>query len=307
MGKRRTEGAFCMKRLLLCLLLTSCSGAIHAENDLFGTRHHNGDQYFTHGTKFSYFPEQETPETKETYSIGQNIYTPSVKYTRSELVRDTLERDRPYAGWLYGEYRRQENKSDTLSDVFGAQFGCSGSCSGARQTQQQFHRIIGQHVPIWDADYTLRQEWGVILEAERNYKVKEWQYGDFSIYGGGEVGNIIDRLRGGTDLRIGFNLDKFNSDPIIFKIPRESNRSPWRGWFFLRGEQRLVPYNHFLEGSMFHAERHTVTPERSVQEFDAGFTVGYENFRLTYRYTVFSNEWKEQPHSFTFGGIDIVW
>lgn len=295
-----------MKRLLFVLLLTSCSnGAVHVENDLFGTRHHNSDQYFTHGTKFSYYPIQENQNEKETYSIGQNIYTPSKKYTRSSLIRDTLEKDRPYSGWLYGEYRRAQAKSDKITDTFGAQIGCTGACSLARRTQQEFHRQIDQGVPLWDPDYTLRQEFGVILEAERSYKLKEWQYGEASIYGAGKAGNLVDSVAAGIDFKYGYNVPKFSSEPIIFKLPRTKN--PWTGYLFTRGEQRYVFYNYFLEGSMFHSERHTVTPERSMQEFDAGFTVGYKNFKLTYRYTIFSNEWEEQPHSFTFGGIDIAW
>lgn len=292
-------------KLILVLFLASCSGAIHAENDLFSGPNSNSDKYFTHGTKFSYYPEQETEETKETYSIGQNIYTPSVKYTRSEFVKETLEKDRPYAGWLYGEYRKSYYTNSSVRNTFGLQFGCTGACSGARQTQQEFHRFIGQHVPLWDPNYVLRNEWGVIGEAEREYILKEWQYADVSTYGALKFGNLIDSAALGIDLRAGYNLDKFSSEPIIFKIPRKPD--PWRGWFFARAEQRGVLYNHFLEGSMFHAEPHTVTTEPSVQEADLGLTLGYEQFRLTYRWTVFSNEWKERPGSFTFGGIDIKW
>ncbi len=292
--------------LILLGLLSACSGAIHAENDLFSGPSSNSDKYFTHGTKFSYYPEQDTSETKETYSIGQNIYTPSVKYTPSELVSNTLKNDRAYAGWLYGEYRKSFYATDNIRDTFGIQLGCSGPCSGARQTQQQFHRIISQHVPLWDPNYTLRQEWGGILEAEREYILQEWQYADISTYGAARAGNIIDSGAFGVDLRVGYNLDKFSTEPIIFKIP-STPRPPWTAYLFTRGEQRLVLYNHFLEGSMFHSEPHTVTTEPSVQEFDAGFTVGYENFRLTYRLTIFSSEWKERPGSFTVGGFDIKW
>ena len=299
-----------MKYLLFIIIVVvaGCSGAIHAENDLFSGPHSNSDRFFTHGTKFSYFPQQETNDIKETYSIGQNIFTPSVKYkpATEPATKAILENDRPYAGWLYGEYRKSFYAQDNVRDTFGIQLGCSGPCSGARQTQQQFHRIISQHVPLWDPNYTLRQEWGAILEAEREYILQEWQYADISTYGAARAGNIIDSGAFGVDLRVGYNLDKFSTEPIIFKIP-STPRSPWTAYLFTRGEQRLVLYNHFLEGSMLHSEPHTVTTEPSVQEFDAGFTIGYENFRLTYRYTIFSNEWKERPGSFTFGGFDIKW
>jgi len=287
------------------LLLVGCSGAIHIENDILGSRHHNGDKYFTHGTKFSYFPEQENDIEKETYSIGQNIYTPSIRYTRAEFVKDTLEKDRPYAGWLYGEYRRSKAKSDTLTDTIGAQIGCSGACAFARQTQQETHRILGQSIPLWDTDYTLRQEWGVILEAERQYLLKRWEYADAKVHGNLKAGNIVDSAGIGFSFRNGYNLDRFQPEPIIFKTVRVI--PDYTAYFFIEGEQRAVVFNHFLEGSLFHSEPHTVSPERFVQELNAGFTVGYKQFRLTYRYTVFSNEWKERNGSFAFGGLDLKW
>lgn len=287
------------------LFLTGCSGSIHAENDLFQPSVQNSDRFYTNGLKFSYFPKQEKDNEKETYSIGQNIYTPSRKYVKDDLVKEILDKDRPYAGWLYGEYRKSTQRNATTTQTFGIQIGCSGPCSGARQTQQEFHRIIGQSVPLWSPAYTLRQEWGAILEAERTYILQKGKYYDVQTYSALKAGNIIDSGAVGITLRSGYGLDTFQSEPIIFKLPRKPD--PWHGWFFVGAEQRAVLYNHFLEGSLFHAERHTVTTEPFVQEFDAGFTVGFRQFRLTYRYTIFSNEWKERPGSFTFGGLDFSW
>lgn len=288
--------------LIFWAVLLGCSGAVHVENDIGALGQKNIDRYYTHGTKFSYF--KETEKEKETYSIGQNIYTPSTKKPNADPA--ILKRDRPYTGWLYAEYRDAKIKSEYIKDIFGIQIGCTGACSFARQTQQQVHRWLNQSVPSWDRNYTLKSEPGIILEAERYYKLQENNYNDFVIYGTGKAGNIIDNAALGADFRLGFNLDKFASEPIIVKLPNEKPSS-YILYFFARTEERFVPYNHFLDGSLFQSERHTVNSEKLVQEGDLGFTVGYKNYKFTYRYTLFSNEWKEKNGSFAFGGLDFAW
>lgn len=292
-----------MKKLLLLLFLTGCSsGAFHFENDVLLPSKLNSDKYYTNGMALSYVQEDEGQ--KETFTIGQNIYTPSRKRADGDVA--ILNRDRLYSGWLYGEYRYTKETSPTLKDTFGIQLGCAGPCSGAKQVQQNFHKLIGQDVPTWRRDFTQKSEPGFIIELERNYLLGATNYSDASIYGSLKGGNIIDSAAVGLHGRFGFNLDKFASEPITFKLPREVP-SPYTAYLFVKGEERLVAYNHFLDGSLFHRERHTVSSEPSVQELGVGVTVGYKKFKLTYRFTVFSNEWKERKGNFSFGGVDFQW
>lgn len=286
-------------KYLLFLLLVGCAGSLHVENDIFGSKK-TQDKYFTHGTQFNYYIESE--KEKETFSLGQTIYTPSKK-SKDALIED-LEKDRPYGGWLYGEYRNTKYTTETQKDTWGIQLGCSGECSYAKQTQQHVHEILGQSVPTWNPDYSLRAEPGFILERERSYRLVKGDYSDLSIYGAGKFGNIIDSAAIGIDGRLGFNLDKFSLEPITFKVPEKSN---WRAYLFSRLEGRYVPYNHFLEGSLFQSENHTVTPVRLVGEFDIGFTFGYKEFSFLYRFSKFTSEWEERPGSFNFGGITLGW
>lgn len=295
-----------MKRLLLCALLSvtaiaGCThGEFHVENDIFANR--KTDQYFTHGTQFSNVIE--TDKEREVYSLSQTIYTPSRK--REDADPAVLKNDRPYTGFLAVEYRNTKLTSETQKDTYGIQLGCSGPCSFAKQTQRGFHGLIGQDKPTWDRDYTLKSEPGAILEAERSYLLAQNDYSDISTYGALKAGNIIDSAAFGFDGRLGFNLPAFSDEPIIFK-KLQSLPLPYRAYLFSRVEERLVPYNHFLDGSLFQDERHTVDSELSVQEFDAGLTFGYDQFFITYRYTIFSNEWKEKQGSFAFGGITLGW
>lgn len=301
-----------MKYLLLFLvsLIASTVNAqttdtywvVHAENDLFNPFNENTDKYFTHGTQFSYIKESDTE--KEVFSLFQTIYTPSAKTSHADP--EVLKNDRPYTGFLGLEYRDTIYKSETLKDTWGISVGCTGRCSYAKESQSTVHHILGQSVPTWDTNYTLKNEPGAILELERNYMIGKSNYADVSTYGALKAGNIIDSGAVGIDSRVGYNLDRFASEPIIFKLP-ETAPSNYTAYLFVRIEERLVPYNHFLDGSLFRDERHTVHSELSVQEGDLGFTVGYKNYKFTYRYTVFSSEWEEHSGSFGFGGLDFSW
>lgn len=293
-----------MKKLLILLLLTGCSGSFHFENDILqGSGKANTDQYYTNGMALSYVKEEA--DRYEVYTLGQLVYTPSRK--KADADPAILKLDRPYSGYLYGEYRNTTYKSQTLKDTFGLSLGCVGPCSGAKQVQQGFHKLIGQDVPTWNRAYTQKSEPGFILELERNYLFYKKPYVDFAVYGAAKAGNIIDSVAGGVDGRLGFNLDKFASEPITFKLPQKDEEKTYTAYLFARAEQRLVAYNHLLDGSLFQKERHTVSSETSVQEFDVGVTVGYGKFKITYRYTIFSNEWKEQPGKFSFAGVTLDW
>jgi hypothetical protein len=276
-----------------------------AENDIFNPFNVNMDRYYTHGTAFSYITE--SPTEKQSYTLGQDIFTPSAKRPNASV--EILNSDRPYSGWLYAEYRDTKFVSETMKDTYGIQLGCVGPCSLAKQSQLTVHRAIGDKLPTWDRNYVQKSEPGIILELERSILLHKNQYSDLAVYAAGKAGNIIDNVAFGADYRVGYNLSKFSSDPIIFKIDKNAQaqvKDPLTFYFFTRAEQRVVAYNHLLEGSLWQNERHTVTAEPFVQELDAGFTVGWDVFSLTYRYTFLSNEWKEHQGSYAFGGITLT-
>lgn len=285
-----------MKKLIPFLLLSACThGSFHADNDYFNFLKPNSDKYYSAGEQFTYSDIQQDKQVD--YSLGSLIYTPSQK--RPEADPEVLKRDRSYTGWLYLEYR------ETVPEFsWGLQVGCTGRCSQAKEIQSGVHKLLDQHVPTWDRDYTLKSEPGFILFGQKDKELYANDISDFSVYGLGKFGNIIDSGSGGGIYRLGHNLGNQNGG-IIFKADRL--QSPWIYYAFIKAEERLVAYNHMLEGSLWQNERHTVTPERSVQEGDVGFVLGYNNFKFGYTYTVFSNEWKERPGSFAFGGIDLSW
>lgn len=295
-----------MRYLLLFTLffLTSCSGALHMENDLF-SQTKNSDANYTHGTKLSYFPENTSKDEHISYSLGQTIYTPEHK--RASAAPESLKIDRPYAGWLFLERQKVEYVSQDIRDTWGLALGCVGECSQARRTQKQVHRFLDQYPPTWNNNYYLRHnEPGVILNLERAYLLVQSENFDVASYGGLKAGNLIDSGAVGLDVRIGYNLDKFSSEPIIFKLPKESP-SPWMIYLFGKLEERAIAWNYFLDGSLFNNSEHTVTSKWNVEQADIGVSLGYDNFKFVYRLTFFSAEWKERNRPVSFGGLTLSW
>lgn len=291
------------KKLLLFLLLSGCaSGSVHVENDFLNPIKKNSDKFYTHGTQFGH--SEYDGNTKRTYSLGQTIYTPSQK--RIDADPTVLRRDRPYTGWLYGEYRKDVFKDNETINSIGIQLGCTGSCSFARETQSAVHRLLDQHVPTWDENFSLKSEPGVVLFLERGRELYGNDTMDLKGVAQSKFGNIIDSGSLSVIGRIGYGLEKFPSSEIVFKTERDVEKT-WIAYVFLKWEERAVLYNHLLEGSLWQKENHTVDAEPFVTEGDLGFTVGYGTFRFTYNLTAFSSEWKERKGSFMFGGVTFEW
>ncbi len=293
-----------MKYLLLCLLLTSCT-SFHIENDIFDPFNKNKDKYYTNGIKISNVTEENNTQTS--YAVGQNIYTPSKK--KADADPAILNKDRPYTGWLYGEYLKNI-KEDNVQNTYLLQAGCTGRCSFAKEVQQNFHKLINQDIPTWDRDYSLKSEPGLVLGIQQTRTQYENKFDiydtDFNMYGSGRVGNIIDSGAVGINARFGYQLPEFTPSEIIVKTSKVKPYD-YSLYLFGRAEQRYVLYNHFLDGSLFQNERHTVDSKDFVNEGQLGISVGYGVFKITYTFVSISDEWKDQNGRVTFGAIDFNW
>lgn len=274
------------------------------ENDYGAFFNKNDDKYFSHGTKLSTIKRSTVSAVprSETASLGQNIYTPSKK--RTDALKSDLDSSRPYTGWLYLEYRRAQLEN-RIKSVYGVQAGCSGRCSYAKETQTFIHEALGQSVPTWDRNYSLKSEPGVILEWEQYYELVRTDFHYVDVYYRSKFGNIINSGGIGLSFKYGQGTTDFDPEEITFK--KTLNESLWTYYFFGSVEGRGVPYNHFLDGSLFQSERHTVDSNFFVGEANLGFRVGYKNFKTSYNYTVFTDEWDGQNGPFFFAGLDFSW
>tara|TARA_B100000900_G_C20567944_1_gene711939 strand:- start:623 stop:1525 length:903 start_codon:yes stop_codon:yes gene_type:complete len=141
-------------RLLIALLL--CSGSsfgqryfnLGVDNDLyFGL-----DRYYSSGIFISVGELKPNTEQEEAYpktfvhlTLGQEIYTPSNRYTT-----DTNKFDYPYGGWLFLE--RSFEKYKTAFSAWGVsiKLGMTGKASLAPYFQNFYHdKVLGLRDVAW--------------------------------------------------------------------------------------------------------------------------------------------------------------
>ena len=287
-------------KILVPVVLLSLSGCtVHLTNDVFsGT-----DEDFTHGTEFRYqkkveeanstlrsiaeaLPDIPFSEQKEvthvSAKIGQHLYTPD-DLRSSEIIED----DNPYAGWLFGEVRRQVLTEDEKKEV-GVAVGLIGKYSFAEHAQKFVHNDLGKGTDPKGWHNQLDHEPGLVLSATREKVFHRFSPGglEADIRHGAEVrlGNIHTDLKYGPELRFGKGLPNFNGYD-----------ERWSLHGYVGANARVVGRNIFYDGNTFR-DSHSVGAEPLVGELTAGGITQYEGWEvgLHYKYTSPEHERRER-------------
>ncbi len=252
------------------------------ENDAFASR---TDHYYTQGLSLSYLTNPiaqtgiwdkpyeflwdhfgvfnpDAPGTQrriEWTILGQSLFTP----TNLKLV-DPNPADRPYAGWLYtGASFLQEHKTDRGTELenFEVLVGVVGPDALGRQTQNDFHTLIGDHTANgWG--YQLANEPGVAISYERKWRYNSMAVGPLAVdvvpAAGVTVGNVFTYAQVGGMVRLGQNLETDYGPPQIrpgvsgTTWVDEAAAQGHVGWsFFLGAYGRAIARNIFLDGNTF--------------------------------------------------------
>lgn len=293
-----------MKKLLLVLLLTSCSVTpgtkftLQEANDIFSATA-NSDQNFTQGVKLNATIPDDTGS--HSYGIGQNIFTPGNKQ-----VKESQPEDRPYAGLTYGEAQYRYRKSPTLQDSIGGTVGIIGPHSYAEQSQNNVHRFI--NIPTakgWDNQ--VHDELGLMLTLQREKAFPLTSNLDLVTLGGANLGNIFTQGYLGANFRVGPNLPDFfiNSVDIIYpRLPSRDSSKEWVYYAFGGPYVRAVLWNFSLDGNMFR-DSASIDSTPLVAEGRLGFAVEYANYRGAYTYIMQTSEFEGQPSGNSFGQINL--
>ncbi len=318
---------------------------MQAENDLFAS---DNDRHYTNGVRLSYLTKakpcpddrkrclsgilrqvtsiipafRDGEEHRISYSLGQNMYTPS-----DITVRELLPDDRPYAGWLYaglgfvsrntfeGRAARTYNRIDNLE----INIGMVGPWSGAEFAQKNWHKLFNFRKPQgWDNQ--LHNEPGLVLIYERIWlfnkrpEILPHLEMEFAPNIGGAVGNVYTHAAAGLRARIGVNLpDDYGPPRIRPSLPGSDYFSPGeRLGFYVSGgiEGRAVARNIFLDGNTFRSSP-SVDKKHFVGDLQAGATLVAPRlgvvppFRLSYTYIWRSKEFHGQDFGDRFGSINL--
>lgn len=326
-----------VKQILSVLLLASLSlcaqtydhGPIFSvieENDLVV----NTDRHYTQGIKLSYFHADgflpgcvsniynALPEfgfTKEVgkfgYEIGQNIYTPAD--IRSKQL---LEKERPYAGYLYLGTVLQRRGLDWLDFPFLESFqldvGIIGPWALGKEAQTWVHELRNFDLPRgWRNQ--LKNEPAIQIKYLRSARYSFVCFApmdfDFVPHGGFSLGNVETTARLGGQIRIGFNLpDDFGIQTIDSLatssggFSKSQAKSHWGAYVFAGSEGKAVLHNAFLDGNLFRAS-HSVEKEYLVGDFKAGFAFVLARVELGYTYVFRTPEWHGQTENDSFGSF----
>lgn len=292
------------------------------ENDIFA----NTDQHYTNGVRFSYLSaEDDVPDTIENYAnqmpffdntgnkrfsfaLGQSMFTP-----RDITTPNLIQRDRPYAGWLYATAGLISDHDDRLDNL---QFtiGMVGPASLAKETQKFVHDHIAADDPKgWH--HQLKNEPGFILTYERSwrnlYENTPFGWGvDITPHAGFSLGNIFTHAAAGATVRFGQDLPA-DYGPVRIRpsLPGSDFFIPTKdfSWYLFAGvEGRAVARNIFLDGNTF-TNSHHVEKETFTGDAQMGLSMIIFDTRVSYTHIFRGKEYETQGVNDQFGALTVSW
>jgi lipid A 3-O-deacylase len=302
--------------------------SLQLENDFFGG---GTDRHFTHGTrlgcltkpikwmtdaadKLPWFNSErafkesgDRLQARAGISVGQSIYTPE-----DITVRELINEDRPYAGWLYLGFGLVANQGSKRYDKLELDVGVVGPWSFAEEVQRNWHEFFAlDHPNGWQ--HQLHNELGVALfyEQARRLSKKKLVHGfEFDVipHFGGSVGNVSIHAATGLTLRLGRDLEEdFGPPRIRPSLPGGGYFRSKTGfnWYIFAGmEGRGVLHNIFLDGNTF-SESHSVHKKPFVGDAQIGIAFQVHRVRISYTQIYRTREYKGQDTADQFGALSI--
>lgn len=306
---------------------------LYFENDLFG----GTDQYYTNAVRFTaispdlvnWAESEDLPDAVDglimslpfagdddalynvSTSLGQSIYTPSDTQARS-----LQEKDRPYAGFLYGAVGLHAKKGRRLDSLeFTA--GMVGPWALGETAQNEVHSLRNiKTAKGWDNQ--LHNELGLMATWERTLRLndalkgKGWEW-DVLPHVGTTVGNVMTYCNTGGEARFGWNLPSdFGTSliragggvgtPTSDSDPRIGNR--FGVYLFAGVDGRAVARNIFLDGNTFEQSHH-VEKKNFVADVSGGIAFLVHGWRIAYTHVLRTEEFYAQDKEQHFGSLQI--
>lgn len=229
---------------------------IVVDNDLFTST--VNDQYYTNGIEIFYRylnPNENSKINKRIteFKIGQYIYNP-----HTVEAKKLIQHDRPFAGYLFGEFgvNRFYNSESVLKT--NVQFGVVGPSSQAEGFQKLFHKTFGYKSVIgWDLqirDALALQ--GNVLYAKKLFPNTSSEKIDFFVQGEANFGTVLNGISVGPLARIALwkNLvpiydSNFHGASLHFD--KEKYRGQSEFYFYINPSFNYQVYDATIQGSLF--------------------------------------------------------
>lgn len=316
---------------------------IYFENDLF----YNEDRYYTNAVQarlispdlrtlaeYGYLPgwlncalghvpfpgSRGAMQYNVSLGFGQHIYTP-----KDTQIGELQERDRPYAGYLYGLlalHAKREHRLDTLELAAGL----IGPSALAEQSQNEVHRIRSiDTAKGWE--HQLKDEPALMLTWSRVWRVNAgalpggWGW-DILPRVEVSAGTPYTRAGLGGEVRFGWNMPADYGSatirpgsgimrPMEEDIPgsRAQARSDaftdrFSAYLFAGTSGHAVAYNSFLDGNLW-KDSHSVDKFPLAGDLTWGIALNIYDYQITYTHVIRAKEFHGQDKGQNFGSITL--
>ncbi len=245
-------------------------------------------------------------EVHATFGGGHNIYTP-----RSIIIQNLDDRDRPYAGFLYGIAGVQTITPRHFDDLT-LTAGVTGPIALGKQVQEIIHAAIGPTPLRWDTQ--LKNEPVGVRRTSICGGCSLVHYRGLapSLYPhvGATLGTVYTYLAQGLSIRFGNHMPlDYGPSRVLPAIQgsgvfRQVNDFGW--YFFAGGELREIARNIWLDGNTF-VDSRRVPKLPVVGDLQFGWALVWPGFRVSMTHVLRSKEFEKQVKPDLFGSLDLAW
>lgn len=282
------------------------------DNDLYTSP--INDQYYTAGMEFFYrylSDHQSEKVAKKIYDfrVGQYIYNP-----QSVRAEDINVNDRPFAGYLFGEFGINYYYTNESVLKLSVQGGVVGPEAGAEAVQKGLHKLIGYPtVQGWQYQITttIAAQLGVYYSHKilgEHFKEKV----DFHVLGELNAGTIWNSASVGAMMRISLKrpLQAMHSSGLhnaVLNKDKESYKEHRELFLYINPNVQYMQYDATILGSHFN-DTSPVTFPLIPFRFNAEVGVKYRYNNWNYSYS-FNYRGKELSNNvitgFYYGSIQV--
>jgi hypothetical protein len=258
---------------------------------------------------------KHSPHLRQQWGVNltQIICTPETKSTQP------LYDQHPYAGSLTLGLSSLV-KNEDRANSFELQVGATGRPSLAKGSQHFIHKLWGmEQWPGWATQLPSEAVANVYfrryyrLRCLETHNMSGWET-DSLVYWHADAGTLRVQAGTGFSFRFGFNLGNTSpenslrgavSDAAPFVYNRTSSISDWGYYFYLNGSVRVVAYDYYLDGPVFHDSPKYVDKYPVVAEWAYGFGVMYKNAQFIFGFHYATKEYKKQMNIDAIGSLQI--
>lgn len=282
------------------------------DNDLYTSP--INDQYYTAGMEFFYrylSDHQSEKVAKKIYDfrVGQYIYNP-----QSVRAEDINVNDRPFAGYLFGEFGINYFYNNESVLKLNVQGGVVGPEAGAEAVQKGLHKLIG-YPTVRGWQYQITTTVAAQLGVYYSHKILGGRFKekvDFHVLGELNAGTIWNSASIGGMMRISLKRPlqaMYNSSfhNAVLNKDKESYKQHRELFLYLNPNVQYMQYDATIEGSHFN-DTSPVTFPLIPFRFNAEVGVKYRYNNWNYSYS-FNYRGKELSNNvitgFYYGSIQV--